>query len=65
VSAASAKTNRKCTDFTVLRAAKLLHFSAGVYNPYADLNYLFERLPNLDSRGEDALDPLLSWNVKL
>ena len=34
-------------------------------NPYAYLNHLFERLPNLDSTGEEALDPLLPWNVKL
>jgi hypothetical protein len=29
------------------------------------LNYLFERLPNLDSRGDEAFDQLLPWNVKL
>ena len=34
-------------------------------NPYAYLNYLFERLPNLDSRSDEALDQLLPWNVKL
>jgi transposase len=34
-------------------------------NPYAYLNYLFERLPNLDSRSDESLDPLLPWNVKL
>jgi transposase len=34
-------------------------------NPYAYLTYLFEKLPNLDSRGNDALDPLLPWNVNL
>jgi transposase len=34
-------------------------------NPYAYLNYLFERLPNLDSRDDETLDQLLPWNVKL
>jgi transposase len=34
-------------------------------NPYAYLNYLFEKLPNLDSRDDATLDPLLPWNVKL
>jgi transposase len=34
-------------------------------NPYAYLTHLFERLPNLDSRDNDTLDPLLPWNVRL
>jgi transposase len=34
-------------------------------NPYAYLNYLFEKLPNLDSRDAETLDQLLPWNVKL
>jgi transposase len=34
-------------------------------NPYTYLNYLFERLPNLDSRDDAALEQLLPWNVKL
>jgi transposase len=34
-------------------------------NPYAYLNYLFERLPNLDSRDHPTLEQLLPWNVKL
>jgi transposase len=34
-------------------------------NPYAYLDYLFERLPNLDSRNDEVLDQLLPWNVKL
>jgi transposase len=34
-------------------------------NPYAYLNYLFEKLPNLDSRDDATLDQLLPWNVKL
>lgn len=34
-------------------------------NPYAYLDHLFERLPNLDSRSNEALDQLLPWNVKL
>jgi transposase len=31
--------------------------------PYAYLNHLFERLPNLESKGADTLDQLLPWNV--
>ena len=34
-------------------------------NPYAYLTYLFEKLPNLDSQRNEALDPLLPWNVSL
>jgi len=34
-------------------------------NPYAYLNYLFERLPNLDSRDNETIDGLLPWNVNL
>jgi transposase len=34
-------------------------------NPYAYLNYLFEKLPNLDSRDEASLDDLLPWAVNL
>ena len=34
-------------------------------NPYAYLNFLFEKLPNLESRDEATLDQLLPWNVKL
>ena len=34
-------------------------------NPYAYLNHLFEKLPNLDSKADEALDPLLPWNVTL
>jgi transposase len=34
-------------------------------NPYAYLNYLFEKLPNLESRDDETLDQLLPWNVKL
>jgi transposase len=34
-------------------------------NPYAYLNYLFEKLPNLDSRDNETLDQLLPWNAKL
>jgi transposase len=33
-------------------------------NPYAYLNYLFEKLPNLESRDDATLDQLLPWNVK-
>lgn len=34
-------------------------------NPYAYLNYLFEKLPNLESRDDGTLDQLLPWNVEL
>jgi transposase len=34
-------------------------------NPYAYLNFLFEKLPNLESRDDATLDKLLPWNVKL
>jgi len=34
-------------------------------NPYAYLNHLFEKLPNLNSRGKEDLDQLLPWNVTL
>lgn len=34
-------------------------------NPYAYLTYLFEKLPNLESRDNESLDQLLPWNVHL
>lgn len=34
-------------------------------DPYAYLTYLFERLPNLDSRSDENLDQSLPWNVRL
>ena len=34
-------------------------------NPYTYLTHLFEKLPNLDSRDDGVLDPLLPWNVNL
>jgi len=34
-------------------------------NPYAYLNYLFEKLPNLDFRDDETLDRLLPWAVNL
>jgi transposase len=34
-------------------------------NPYAYLNYLFEKLPNLESRDDATIDQLLPWNAKL
>ena len=34
-------------------------------NPYSYLTYLFEKLPNLDSRDNENLDELLPWNVNL
>jgi len=34
-------------------------------NPYAYLNHLFEKLPNLESRDNQSLDSLLPWAVTL
>ena len=34
-------------------------------NPFAYLNYLFEKLPNLDTKDPDALDKLLPWSPSL
>ena len=34
-------------------------------NPYTYLTYLFEKLPNLDTRDAATLDQLLPWNVRL
>jgi transposase len=34
-------------------------------NPYAYLNHLFEKLPNLESRDDSTLDALLPWAVQL
>jgi transposase len=34
-------------------------------NPHAYLNHLFEKLPNLDSQDNQAIDPLLPWTVNL
>lgn len=34
-------------------------------NPYAYLNHLFERLPNLEFSDAETLDQLLPWNVNL
>jgi transposase len=34
-------------------------------NPYEYLTLLFKQLPNLTSRQNDALDPLLPWHVQL
>jgi len=46
--------------FSIIESAK-----ENGLNPYAYLNYLFEKLPNLDSRDDATLDQLLPWNVKL
>ena len=48
------------TIYSIIESAK-----ENGLNPYAYLNHLFETLPNLDSRGNETLDPLLPWNVKL
>ena len=34
-------------------------------NPFQYLIYLFEQLPNLDTRDKDALDQLLPWSASL
>jgi transposase len=34
-------------------------------NPYYYLNYLFEKLPNMDTTSESALDKLLPWSTTL
>lgn len=34
-------------------------------NPFNYLQYLFERLPNLDTQDEKALDELLPWSATL
>jgi transposase len=34
-------------------------------NPYAYLNYLFDKLPNLDSKDNETLDGLLPWAANL
>lgn len=48
------------TIFSIIETAK----ENGV-NPYAYLNHLFEKLPNLDSRDDATIDHLLPWNVNL
>jgi transposase len=48
------------TIFSIIESAK-----ENRLNPYSYLNYLFEKLPNLDSRDDATLDQLLPWNVKL
>lgn len=34
-------------------------------NPFSYLNYIFEKLPNIDVRDQDALDKLLPWSSSL
>jgi hypothetical protein len=48
------------TIYSIIESAK-----ENGLNPYAYLNYLFEKLPNLESRDDETLDQLLPWNVKL
>ena len=52
------------------RASAIIHSivetaKANGLNPYYYLNYLFEKLPNLDTTDEDALDRLLPWSTSL
>jgi transposase len=42
-----------------------VHIADVFANPYTYLNYLFEKLPNLDSTDDETLDQLLPWNVKI
>jgi hypothetical protein len=46
--------------YSIIETAK----EAGL-NPHTYLNFLFEKLPNLESRDDATLDQLLPWNVKL
>ena len=46
--------------YSIVETAKENHLS-----PYAYLTYLFEKLPNLDSPTNAALDALLPWDVIL
>jgi transposase len=48
------------TIFSIIESAK-----ENRLNPYAYLNYLFEKLPNLESREDAVLDQLLPWNATL
>lgn len=48
------------TIYSIIESAK-----ENRLNPYAYLNCLFEKLPNLDSRDDATLDQLLPWNVNL
>ncbi len=48
------------TIYSIIETAK-----ENELNPYAYLNCLFEKLPNLESRDDATLDQLLPWNVKL
>ena len=48
------------TIFSIIESAK-----ENRLNPYAYPNYLFEKLPNLESRDDAVLDQLLPWNATL
>jgi transposase len=48
------------TIYSIIESAK-----ENRLNPYAYLNYLFEKLPNLESTEACALDSLLPWTVDL
>jgi transposase len=34
-------------------------------NPFTYLTYLFEKLPNMDTKDKDALDQLMPWSSTL
>jgi transposase len=46
--------------YSIVETAK-----ANGLNPYYYLNYLFEKLPDMDTTDEDALDKLLPWSTSL
>jgi hypothetical protein len=46
--------------YSIIESAK-----ENALNPYTYLNFLFEKLPNLESKDNETLDQLLSWNGKL
>ena len=48
------------TIYSVVESAK-----ENGLNPFTYLQYLFERLPNIDLQDPQALDELLPWSVTL
>jgi hypothetical protein len=52
--------NASAVIYSIIESAK-----ENGLNPYAYLNHLFEKLPNLDPLDNAALNQLLPWNVEL
>lgn len=52
--------NASATIYSIVETAK-----ENGLNPYNYLQYLFERLPNIDIQDQNALDELLPWSVAL